>query len=75
MVFWIVFGVLRVLTFVLVVLMRADARSYIESQVKVIGEEHRSHVDTKRMKMFFALYCLMLLVILFGFFLYFFFLL
>lgn len=64
MVFWLIFAILTLLTVLWAVLIRADVRAYIESQVKVLGEENRPHVDTKKAKVFFVIYMLILLVIL-----------
>lgn len=62
--FWLIFAILTILTVVWAVLIRADVRAYINSQVAVLGEENRSHVETKKAKVFFLFYCIMLLVVL-----------
>lgn len=67
MIFWIGFGLLTGLTLVWAVLIRLDARAYIDSQIKVLGEENRRRVDTKQAKVFFTFYLMMLLLILVGF--------
>lgn len=64
MVFWLIFAILTLLTVIWAVLIRADVRAYIESQVAVLGEENRSRVQTKKAKVFFLFYCVMLFVIL-----------
>lgn len=68
---WIIFGILILLTLFWFVLVKCDSRAYVESQVKVLGEENRSYVDTKRMKLFLLLYALSLALVLGFFFVYF----
>lgn len=68
---WIIFGILILLTLFWFILVKRDSKAYVESQVKVLGEENRSYVDTKRMKLFLLLYALCLLLVLGFFFVYF----
>ena len=68
---WITFGVLTLLTLLWFILVRRDARAYIESQVKVLGEEHRAYVDTPKTQIFFGLYGFILVILLGVFFVYF----
>ncbi len=64
MFFWLGFGILSLLTMVWAILIRSDVCAYMESQVKVLGEENRSSVDTKALKLYFVYYTVMLMVIL-----------
>lgn len=68
---WIIFGIFVLFTMLWFVLVKRDSRAYVESQVKVLGEENRSYVDTKRMKLFLFSYAVCLAVVLGFFFVYF----
>lgn len=68
---WIIFGILILLTLLWFVLVKRDSKAYVESQVKVLGEENRSYVDTKKMKLFLFFYAVSLALVLGFFFVYF----
>lgn len=50
-------------------LIRRDVRGYVLSQIKVLGEQHRVYVDTKKIRIFLFLYAVTLLTVFVVFFL------
>jgi hypothetical protein len=46
--FWITFATLHLISFAWAMLVIKDTRKYIKNQIKVIGEEHRSRLETRK---------------------------
>lgn len=69
--FWLILGFLAGLTVLWVFLIRRDVRAYVESQVKVLSEANRFHVDTPKLRFIFVFYGVVLVAIFGAYLLYF----
>lgn len=67
---WSLFVVLCALTALWAVLIRADARRYLESQVKVLGEKNIKHIRSPHARFLFKIYVATLVLLMLGFGLY-----
>lgn len=64
---WALFAVLCALTVLWVLLIRADARHYLESQVKVLGEKNIKHIRNPHVRLLFKVYAAILVFLILGF--------
>lgn len=67
---WIFFAVLCALTALWAILIRTDARRYLESQVKVLGEKNIKHIRNPHARLLFRIYIVILGLLMLGFGLY-----
>ena len=66
-----IFGIFALLSVLWFFLIRRDVRAYVLSQVKVLGEQHRAYVDTKKLRLFLTFYAVTLGVVFSAFFFFF----